>query len=868
MANFVLQYQQDLQKKVETRIDGGQVFSTDNNSVQVAVEVLDGGQAATLTGNVVGFAIRANNTTVALTGTRSGNICGALLPEACFAYAGPLIVSLRLVSGTTKTTLLRAVYQVELTSSGTQVDPGSVIPDISNLLAQIEAMEEATAAAEAAASKSVRYDTTQSLTTAQKTRARANIDAAAVADVEAAAAGVAALETVIENADLISTSWADICSITPGATYTTNVSVGETVSTTTSESANFGCQMVSVQAGEKYKVLGTGGVNPQLWAFTDTSYKLISKKGSAGYDEIVLTAPANGYLFVNFQTAQGAEYGLWKSVTSYTIPRMQDDITSLDGRVGAVETRAANTVKYTAQTLSDTYKAQARTNIGAAATADLTTLRNDFENSGIMDSSWVDICTITAGSGDYWTNKEIGETIDLEADFHESSNFGYQIVPVTTGDKFKVSGTGGNNPLLWAFTDSSYKLLSKAPAATGAQTAEITAAANGYLFVNAQTAQQAAYSLEQWQTVYALQEIEAHMDAIDGALYQTADKNLIGEFVFYRRYITSGGVGSTVDMTGGYSNQYGSVVDTCKRGDKYIITGQGGNDPRLWCFVDSSNKIKSVANMSVTATNLEITAPDDGKLIYQVSLSYPYAITKEDVTELETDVKFAEEDVTLFPFTGFDMFRTIAGLGDSYTEGDLVRSGGEWTTINGISYLGSIARRNGVTANNYGSGGSTTKTYLDRQAFANCLAASPSDLYMICFGINDASGSMTVGTVSDIHDADYTQNPDTFCGNYGRIMAQLMAHAPDAKYILIMPWPTGSDYSAYNAAVAAIAAHYGVPCINPSNDPFFTSYFWQAYKSSGHPVAMTYAGMGRAVERLFNRCVQANPTYFKYALIG
>ena len=514
------------------------------------------------------------------------------------------------------------------------------------------------------------------------------------------------------------------------------------------------------------------------------------------------------------------------------------------------------------------YYADQAASVASSIPADYTTLSNDVTGlkadlyqSGIVEKKWVDICTITHGSGTYYTNVAIGTTVSTT--INASTSWGCQLVQVSEGDKFKVTGVGGTNPLLWAFTDTEYKLLSKAVQSSDPQTVEITAPEDGYLFVNTKTAQQTVYSLDQWVVDYKVPELEDKVDA----LYTTYDKNIIDQFQMYHMYNTSGGVGTEVDMTGSTATQYGSLVDSCKKGQKYIITGTGGAKPRLWCFIDANNIITSVSDNNASATNLVITAPADGKLIYQTSTAYPYSIYKKDVYCPASDVQIEEVDKTLFPYTGFDMFRTIAGLGDSYTEGDLVTSGNTWTTITGINYLDSIAKRNGITANNYGSGGANTNTYLERQAFANCLSATPSDLYMICFGINDASVEMTVGTTADIKE-DYTENPNTFCGNYGRILDQLIAHAPSAKIILVMPWPTDADYSAYNEAVEAIAGHYSIPCIDPSDDPFFTSHFWMGYKSGGHPTCMLYAGMGRAVERLFVKCVTDNPRYFRFAVIG
>ena len=155
MANFVHKYVQDLQQEVNVRNDGTLTFEGDNLSNEIQVEITNGGAPASVSGTVVGYAIRANGSTVVMAGTLTGNVASVVLPEACFAYLGMLGVSVQLVTGSVKTTLFKAVYQVEEISTSVQVDPGDVVPDLADVIAMKEAVEAATAAAEAAAEEAL-----------------------------------------------------------------------------------------------------------------------------------------------------------------------------------------------------------------------------------------------------------------------------------------------------------------------------------------------------------------------------------------------------------------------------------------------------------------------------------------------------------------------------------------------------------------------------------------------------------------------------------------------------------------------------------------------------------------------------------------
>lgn len=152
MANFADWINQDLQEPALPEHRGGLAFTGDNRSVLIGVHVTEGGAPADLSGSVVAHVVRsADGGTVTFSGLLDGSDVSAVLPEACFAYPGRIAVMLQLVDGTAKTTLCRAVYDVVAGETGTSIDPGSVVPDISDLLARLDQMEQATDAANAAA---------------------------------------------------------------------------------------------------------------------------------------------------------------------------------------------------------------------------------------------------------------------------------------------------------------------------------------------------------------------------------------------------------------------------------------------------------------------------------------------------------------------------------------------------------------------------------------------------------------------------------------------------------------------------------------------------------------------------------------------
>lgn len=145
MAQFVKHFVQDLAQDIRVRQCGTIVFNADDQSNVITVDLYNGNEPASLSGSVVGAVICSDGSTVPVTGgTISGNTVSITLTAACFAIEGPIGVGVQVVSGTQKTTVLKAIYNVELFTTDNVVDPGSRITvTVSDLVNDIE---EATAA--------------------------------------------------------------------------------------------------------------------------------------------------------------------------------------------------------------------------------------------------------------------------------------------------------------------------------------------------------------------------------------------------------------------------------------------------------------------------------------------------------------------------------------------------------------------------------------------------------------------------------------------------------------------------------------------------------------------------------------------------
>ena len=138
MAQFTKMVKVELTTGAAPVVQLGRIFYSDVQAQRIGAIVTLEGQAAFLSGTCSGTAILNDGSTVPLTGTVSGNEAYIDLDSSCYAVEGPIQIFLKLTTGSVVTTLLAAVGTVSLTETGTVIDPGTVIPSVSALIASIE----------------------------------------------------------------------------------------------------------------------------------------------------------------------------------------------------------------------------------------------------------------------------------------------------------------------------------------------------------------------------------------------------------------------------------------------------------------------------------------------------------------------------------------------------------------------------------------------------------------------------------------------------------------------------------------------------------------------------------------------------------
>lgn len=130
------------------------------------------------------------------------------------------------------------------------------------------------------------------------------------------------------------------------------------------------------------------------------------------------------------------------------------------------------------------------------------------------------------------------------------------------------------------------------------------------------------------------------------------------------------GIGNAVSLTPETAWEYRYAIVNCSEGDKFIINGTGGTNPRLWGFVDSNNILLSVADDGASVDDgLLLVAPTNAsKLIindYKSGLpcykvNSPVADIVQDImSDIDTVINGDESEVDLSSLTQYEYF--IAG---------------------------------------------------------------------------------------------------------------------------------------------------------------------------------------------------------------
>lgn len=382
-------YNQDVNKPVKVQYLDGNVFSLDNNGNKIGVNLYDGTSPVDVAGTISANVIRADGATVAVSGSSSNNSAWVVLPQTAYAVPGLISVIIKATSGSNITTLCAVVGNVYQSSTDSTVDPGTIIPSISTLIAAIDSAvasipadytslwttiapafstSETYAAGDYVTYEGhlyrAQYGYTGSWTTNVFTQVDATNDAYDIARTrdDWTNAGLSRLTGNNVYTAWIENQWIDTSS-------TVDI-------TTTARHISANCIVVPCVAGDVFTLTGTGYTTAhRLYAFIDSNgTKLLYAGSSATVSDQVLIAPTDSaYLVVNVDYSKPYYLVKGEYINSrYNALKAEADLTKAisDKTLYVVEWEQGSVNNSTGKKNSSTYSIRTRTfNLGSFISA-------------------------------------------------------------------------------------------------------------------------------------------------------------------------------------------------------------------------------------------------------------------------------------------------------------------------------------------------------------------------------------------------------------------------------------------------------------------------------------------------------------------
>lgn len=445
---------------------------------------------------------------------------------------------------------------------------------------------------------------------------------------------------------------------------------------------------------------------------------------------------------------------------------------------------------------------------------------------------------------------------------------------VSPGDKIYINASGGTDSYRgFAFTDSE-RVITRLGTTASKNTVLTADDGDAYVIVNTTPDGHYAF-IDHSNKVNKIDSVKNEMDIKLRATNSVLDvlfKPGIG--IYEPGIIRISTTGTTTSLVRESSSQgYYSAYLEVSEGDKvYVKANKGTSTVRPWAFLDSNYVILSRA--ASVAGEFTLTAPKNAAYVVTDSVLSvdPYLIT------IKNNQNYVQS-------CNVGMFNKIAVCGYSWDSGYAYApsSSSSPKTRRNRSWIACLANLYGIDYACYGVPSGTTiapnssyegyKGAVCWQTDSHGLPAilsdpDPADLFWFHMYGNDIKKIEDgypgyLGSISDIHE-DYHDNPDTFYGNYGRIIDQIKIYNPNALFILSYRYKSSDSQTWLNYANALeeIGAHYGVPVINWYDDEWWANWI-PDHQVGSHPTYVEYAGWAKAADRIFANCVETNWDYFR-----
>lgn len=211
------------------------------------------------------------------------------------------------------------------------------------------------------------------------------------------------------------------------------------------------------------------------------------------------------------------------------------------------------------------------------------------------------------GSGYISTKVDIGTVVNERVT--SDNNFVHYVFNVDATKKLEITGNGGFNGLLWAFVDDNDLLISRSLGGLvlNKEIVDVPENASKAIINVRVSSDYEIRVLSLYSTRTRIASIDNKMNFLDLTF---------GNINYSEGYITTGDAGATVpSYTSNGQSYWLSSVISVKAGDTFYIEGQGGNNARLWAFIDENDVVLNSSSANYISGGENIIAPISSRFL-------------------------------------------------------------------------------------------------------------------------------------------------------------------------------------------------------------------------------------------------------------
>lgn len=282
--------------------------------------------------------------------------------------------------------------------------------------------------------------------------------------------------------------------------------------------------------------------------------------------------------------------------------------------------------------------------------------------------------------------------------------------------------------------------------------------------------------------------------------------------------ILQGAVGDVISFYPQYAQAYKSIAFPVNIGEKVRVSGEASADYRLWMFTDTDRKVLQKSATFLTEQNLEITAQQNGYVVFNAIRTGAYTPKIEIWADNMAQYINAETQKNAFENIScnhgvLSAFSNIVCCGDSITTSVVYTgetwSGGQveytarsayrkWTQI--------LADRTGANVSYLATGGFTPVNWWN--TYAGSISGADNQLAIVYLGTNGALTDTIDADApgDDVSNYDKTTNTGAYC-------SIVKSWLDVGARVLLIHVKKGDDLYTTNAVIDKIGTKFGAAVV-------------------------------------------------------